>query len=200
MLSCWQEICPQTCRIVRGRFLSQRTEDYIKLCFGFWFTSSLNLTNRLVKKYVNYLISVLGLQSTLRRSNWVLASGSRRCTISKIIWRSQENTLRSYKSVSKLGTPVFVAGNGGCLFRGQSCHMKHGHLFVTYLTLLGQRTWDGFSMRKPTTVLCIDPLDPKHRSFGSQMIFFSFGGFMIPSCKKKDTLKGFGSPWLHTAS
>ena len=25
-------------------------------------------------------------------------------------------------------------------------------------------------------------------------------GFMIPSCKKNDTLKGLGSPWLHTAS
>ena len=45
-------------------------------------------------------------------------------------------------------------------------------------------------MRNPTTVLCIDPLDRK----------FFMWGFMIPSCKRNDTLKDFGSPWLHTAS
>ena len=31
MLSCWQKMCPQTCRIVGGRFLSQQTANYIKL-------------------------------------------------------------------------------------------------------------------------------------------------------------------------
>ena len=31
MLSCWQNMCPQTCRIVGGRFLSQQTANYIKL-------------------------------------------------------------------------------------------------------------------------------------------------------------------------
>ena len=152
-------MCPQTCRIVGGRFLSQQTANYIKLL--------------LMEEILHQLIGSLShyLQGFIH-PRW--------CRISSI-------HSMSWFLILRLTSHCQVFRKMTCKISHIKEKKRHLALVVTDLTLLGQ-TWE--VMRNPTTVLCIDPLDRK----------FFMWGFMIPSCKKNDTLKDFGSPWLHTAS